>query len=172
MKFSWYPILYIVTALILSACSNGEASDSSEKLSVNTQTKPSSTSKATEPAKKVIEKNAAQTAQVSMSELDPMLKRGRIMWFKCRSCHELGVDKPHKVGPNLNGLIGSPAAAKEGFVYSNAMVNSGVVWDEDALDAFILKPTDYIQGTKMAFVGIKKESDRQALIKYIKENAK
>ena len=100
-----------------------------------------------------------------------MLKRGRIIWFKCRSCHALEVDGPHKVGPSLNGLMGSPAATKEGFVYSKAMMDSGVIWDEKSLDAFIQKPTAYIKGTKMAFIGIKKESDRQALIKYIKENA-
>jgi cytochrome c len=102
---------------------------------------------------------------------EAMLKRGRIVWFKCRSCHELGADGPHKVGPNLHQIMGATAGVKPGFVYSEAMKASGVVWDEDTLDAFIKKPTDYIKGTKMAFVGIRKESDRDALIAYMIENS-
>jgi len=49
------------------------------------------------------------------------------------------------------------------------MVDSGIVWDDETLDAFLEKPAQYVKGTKMAFVGVRKESDRQALIAYIKE---
>jgi len=103
---------------------------------------------------------------------EALLKRGRIVWFKCRSCHETSLEGPHKVGPNLHALMGATAGQKEGFVYSEVMKESGVIWNEETLDAFIEKPTGFIKGTKMAFVGIKKESDRQAVIAYIKENTK
>lgn len=101
-----------------------------------------------------------------------LLKRGKIVWFKCRSCHETSVDGPNKVGPNLYGIMDAEAGIQEGFVYSAALANSGIIWTEEALDAFIEKPSNYIKGTKMAFVGIKKESDRDAVIAYIKENTK
>lgn len=104
-----------------------------------------------------------------VTENQALLKRGKIVWFKCRSCHETSVDGRHKVGPNLNGVFGATAGEKEGFVYSDAMKNSAIVWDAATLDAFIKKPTDLVKGTKMAFVGISKENDRQALLKYLEQ---
>ena len=101
------------------------------------------------------------------ADMEALRKRGRIVWFKCRSCHELAPDGRHKVGPNLNGVIGSPAASKDGFVYSEGMKGAGIVWDDAALDEFITKPSKFVKGTKMAFIGIKKESDRKALIAYL-----
>jgi len=115
--------------------------------------------------------NSAPAANEMISQ-EALLKRGRIVWFKCRSCHETSADGPNKVGPNLHGLMDAEAGVKDGFVYSQALLDSGIVWDEESLDAFIEKPTAYVKGTKMAFIGIKKESDRKALIEYIKETTK
>jgi len=52
-------------------------------------------------------------------------------------------------GSSKNTTSPSKPSANEDFVYPDAMKNSGVVWKEDALDAFIGKPTNYIKGTKM-----------------------
>lgn len=154
-------------ALSLAACGgSGETSKPVSEKPAEVKTTP--VEKKVEAVTKPVEKAAPKELSVE----EAMLKRGRIVWFKCRSCHELGVNGPHKVGPNLNGLMGAEAAKKEGFVYSKAFQESGIVWNDEALDAFITKPTSYVKGTKMAFVGIKKESDRKALIKYIRKEAK
>jgi len=156
-------ITSVMAAILLSACGGGESSSSSTSTAEKTNTTVEQTTKVVEAKIKTPAKEAS---------IDPLLKRGKIVWFKCRSCHETAEGRPHKVGPSLYGLMGAQAGVKEGFVFSDAMKNSGIVWNNDTLDAFIEKPASYIKGTKMAFVGISKESDRQALIKYIEENTK
>lgn len=110
--------------------------------------------------------SAAQDAEPSKANL---LKRGRIMFLQCRSCHSTGEGEPHKVGPNLHGFIDAPSGGKEGFVYSDALADGKITWTEDALKQFITKPTDFAPGTKMVFVGMQRESDRAALIAYLNE---
>ena len=50
------------------------------------------------------------------------------------------------------------------------MKNSDIIWNDDTLDNFLKAPREYIEGTRMTFAGIKKDSDREALIAYLKEN--
>ena len=47
-------------------------------------------------------------------------------------------------------------------------MDSGITWDEATLDDYLKKPKAYVKGTKMSFVGLKKESDRENLIAYLK----
>ena len=155
----------IGAALSLIACSDSN----------NAVDKPAETAKteATKVAEDIAPVSPAPVNEAAKAvEVDPLLKRGKIVWFKCRSCHEVSANGPNKVGPNLHGLIGAKAGAKEGFVYSDVMKNSEIIWDDETLDAFLKKPTDFIKGTKMAFVGIEKESDRKAVIAYLNENTK
>jgi len=165
-----HTITPLLAVVLLTACGGG--ADSSENSSPEI-VEPVAASPEAEKAPVTIETESAPAAEVSPADAQAaLLKRGRIVWFKCRSCHEYTVEGPHKVGPNLNGLIGAKAGVKEGFVFSEALKDSGIVWDVESLDAFIEKPSAYVKGTKMAFVGIKKESDRQALIAYMQENTK
>lgn len=164
-------VIMTVAGLSLAACGGDSAAQKAEKPNSNapiekaaTESKPSTVAPAT--TSRDTASNSNENTQ------DALLKRGRIVWFKCRSCHDTSVDGRHKVGPNLHDLMGSDAGVKEGFVFSESLANSGIVWNDETLDAFIEKPARYIKGTKMAFVGIKKESDRQAVIAYIKENTK
>ncbi|NDH27079.1 MAG: cytochrome c family protein, partial [Rhodobacteraceae bacterium] len=46
--------------------------------------------------------------------------------------------------------------------------NAGFVWDEAALDGFLENPKKYLPGTKMSFAGLKKESQRDDVIAYLK----
>ena len=42
-------------------------------------------------------------------------------------------------------------------------------WGFETMNAFLIKPKDYIKGTKMAFAGLKKEKDRASIILYLNE---
>lgn len=106
-------------------------------------------------------------AAQEMSE-EELLKRGKRVFVLCRSCHTLDEGGRHKVGPNLHGMFGSVAGAKEGFRYSDVVMESGIVWSADTLEQWLVKPKDFLPGNKMAFAGVRKETDREALITYLK----
>ena len=97
-------------------------------------------------------------------------KAGKKVFNKCKTCHALEAGK-NKLGPSLNGIFGRKAGAVEGFKYSQAMLDSGVVGDEATIEAYLAKPKEYIPGNKMVFVGLKKEDDREDVIAYLKQAA-
>ena len=99
-------------------------------------------------------------------------KLGRRVFLLCAACHNVVKGEPHKVGPNLNGFLGSPAAAKTDFEYSDALKNKNIVWSEATLRAWLENPAGYVPGTKMAFVGVDKKEQQDALIAYLEEVTK
>jgi cytochrome c len=94
-------------------------------------------------------------------------KRGRLVFLQCQACHSLDISGGHKVGPNLNGLFGSTAATKEGFRYSPALTESGIVWTPKALEEWLIRPSGFVPGNIMAFAGIRDENDRTDLLAYV-----
>jgi cytochrome c len=98
---------------------------------------------------------------------DPV--KGKKVFRTCVACHSLQEGK-NKMGPPLNNLLGRKAGSVEGYKYSKAMKNSGVVWNEESLDKFLTKPRKFIPKTKMSFRGIKKKSLRDDLISFLKSN--
>ncbi|MDH3597311.1 MAG: cytochrome c family protein [Rhodospirillales bacterium] len=97
--------------------------------------------------------------------------KGEKVYKKCKACHSLEAGKK-KVGPSLAGIFGRTAGTVEGFKYSKAMVESGIVWDDKTMDEFLAKPKKVIPKTRMGFPGLKKEADRANLIAYMKEATK
>lgn len=104
-------------------------------------------------------------------DMDKMVKKGEKVFKKCKACHAVGEGAANKVGPQLNNLIGRKAGAAEGFEYSDgfkAKAAAGLVWNEETLAAFLESPRDYVEGTKMAFAGLRKDKDRDAIVAYFK----
>ncbi|MGB7244608.1 MAG: c-type cytochrome [Sulfitobacter sp.] len=96
---------------------------------------------------------------------------GEKVFKKCKACHQIGEGAENKSGPILNGVVGNPAGAVDGFKYSKPMTaaaEGGLVWTQDELAAFLAKPKAYMKGTKMSFAGLKKDEDQQAVIEYLK----
>ncbi len=93
--------------------------------------------------------------------------RGRRLFLQCRACHSVEEGGDHKVGPNLWDMFGTAAAAKTGFAYSDALTNSGIVWTASDLDQWMARPSQFVPGNQMVFVGIRKPEDRAALIAYL-----
>ncbi len=93
---------------------------------------------------------------------------GKAAFAKCASCHQIGPSARAGFGPQLNGIVGRPAAATRDYRYSTAMQNSRIVWTEDKLRAFLKSPGDVVPGTKMRFWGIGNEQELNNLLAYMK----
>ena len=98
------------------------------------------------------------------------LERGAILYKRCRACHTLGQGERNKVGPNLWDVFGKTAGTREDFNYSNAMADSGVVWTDETMSAYLERPAQYMPGNRMSFAGLRKEEDRAAVIQYLRAN--
>lgn len=89
--------------------------------------------------------------------------------FRCTGCHAVGGQGATN-GPTLDNLIGRPAATIEGFKYSDAMLEAaqaGVVWDVETLTKFITKPRSVVNGSNMAFTGLRNPDDVANVIAYL-----
>jgi len=111
-----------------------------------------------------------QTAPIvkTASQLTP-LERGAKIYKRCKACHTLDEGGKHKVGPNLWNIYGMKAGSKDGFNYSKAMAGSDVIWTEETMDAYITKPSAFMKGNRMSFIGLKKQEDRDAVQLYMLE---
>ncbi|MBL8644098.1 MAG: hypothetical protein JNK21_09195, partial [Rhodospirillaceae bacterium] len=52
-------------------------------------------------------------------------------WMWCGFCHYTAADAPHRIGPNLNGIIGRRVGSKDKYFYTEpfrAAAKAGVVW--------------------------------------------
>jgi cytochrome c len=104
--------------------------------------------------------------KTALADSDPA--KGKQIFVKCQVCHSIapGVNK---IGPSLHGVVGRKAGTLQGYNYSDAMKNSGITWDEAALDNYLTNPRKAVPGTRMVFVGLSKEQDRQDVIAYLKQ---
>ena len=49
------------------------------------------------------------------------------------------------------------------------MAAHGKKWSFEEMNSFLIKPRDWIKGTKMSFAGLKSKNDRVAVILYMNE---
>ncbi|MGF1462660.1 MAG: c-type cytochrome [Maricaulaceae bacterium] len=94
---------------------------------------------------------------------------GERIFARCKACHVL-EEGTNRVGPSLYGLFGRTAGSVEGFRYSEANKNSGVVWNDETLFAYLENPRAYMPGNRMAFGGLRDAQQRADVIAYLKAN--
>lgn len=92
---------------------------------------------------------------------------GEQSFKKCLPCHAVGDDARNKIGPVLNGLEGRKSGTIDGYSYTDANKNSGIVWNEATFKEYIADPRAKIAGTKMVFAGIKNEKEAADLWAYL-----
>ena len=149
--------LLALATLSLAACGSGETSSDGA-----TAEKPAAPAAPTEEEKLAL--LASLPSPYNAADLD----NGRRVYARCRSCHTLTPNGPNMTGPNLHGVFGSHVGSKEKFRYSKALQEADFVWDAEKLDAWLLRPREFLPGNKMSFVGIAAEQDRRDVIAYLK----
>lgn len=110
---------------------------------------------------------AAALAVGTMAQAEGAAALGEKVFKKCAACHSADPEK-RKPGPHLQAISGRAAGAVEGFRYSSAMADSGLVWDDETLRAFLANPKGVVKRTKMSFPGLKKDEDLDNIVAYLK----
>ena len=94
--------------------------------------------------------------------------RGAAAFQQCASCHSLEPGK-HLTGPSLARAWGSRAATAPGFTrYSDALLRSGLVWNDQALGRWLANPQALVPGTTMTFPGVRDAQVRDDLIAFLR----
>ena len=113
---------------------------------------------------------SSQTEDIMALFASTSAANGEKIFKKCLSCHSIAKEGKNKIGPKLFGVLGRQAGSISDYKYSKAMASHGKIWSLDEMNSFLIKPKDWIKGTKMSFAGLKKEKDRAAVILYMNEN--
>ena len=123
------------------------------------------------------ETNQDNTAKV-VSEIDisallalGTVDHGKKVFKQCAACHSISKGGGNKIGPSLFGIIGRKAGSVSGYRYSKAMSALEETWNFESINTFLIKPKDYVKGTKMAYAGLKKEKDRASIILYLNQQS-
>ena len=95
---------------------------------------------------------------------------GEKVFKKCAACHSIAEGGANKIGPALWGVLGRTAGSLPDYKYSKAMAAYGKNWSFEEMNGFLIKPKEWIKGTKMAFAGLKDAKERAAVILYMNEN--
>ena len=115
----------------------------------------------------------AEVEKIDIAALMSMgdVTAGEKVFKKCAACHSIVKGGKNAIGPALYNVVGRKVGAVENYKYSKALAGYDKEWTFEELNGFLKKPAKYIKGTKMAYAGLRKESDRASVIKYLNENS-
>ncbi|TAD90160.1 MAG: hypothetical protein EAZ99_06915 [Alphaproteobacteria bacterium] len=87
---------------------------------------------------------------------------------RCAVCHSTAETSGAMIGANLRGVMGRRAGSVAGARYSEAMRNSGLVWDEETLTRFLAAPAQVVPRTTMVFPGLRDHGEVAPLLSYLR----
>ncbi len=96
---------------------------------------------------------------------------GEKIFKKCAACHSINKGGAHKIGPALYNVVGRKIGGEAEYKYSKALAKYDKEWNFEELNGFLIKPSKWIKGTKMAYAGLRKEADRASVIKYLNQSS-
>ena len=127
---------------------------------------------------KAVVVNTASTSETLEEKIDISalmalgdVAAGEKVFKKCAACHSIVKGGANKIGPALYNVVGRKVGGVSDYKYSKALMEYDKNWTFEELNGFLLKPTKWIKGTKMAYAGLRKESDRASVIKYLNNNS-
>jgi cytochrome c len=120
----------------------------------------------------VIVAGMATAAGPAAAQSGDAAKGARVFNTQCKACHTLEKDGASTTGPNLHGLFGRKAGTEGGYASSDAMKNSGIVWDDATVAEYSRDPKGKVPGTKMLYNGVKNAGQLADLVAYLKEATK
>jgi len=95
--------------------------------------------------------------------------RGERVFRACAPCHSLEPDR-NMTGPSLAELWNRKAGTLPSFSrYSSALKESGIMWNDKSLDAWLADPQHFVAGNTMTFPGVKDERQRADLLAFLKD---
>ncbi|MDC0353432.1 cytochrome c family protein [Candidatus Pelagibacter sp.] len=116
---------------------------------------------------KVVEEKVDIAALMAMGDI----ALGEKVFKKCAACHSIVKGGKNNIGPALYNVVGRKTGAITDYKYSKALASFEKEWTFEELNGYLIKPTKWIKGTKMAFAGLRKEKDRASVIKYLNQNS-
>ena len=118
-------------------------------------------------AKAAVEEKIDIAALMAMGDV----ASGEKIFKKCAACHSIDKGGANKIGPALYNVVGRKVGGVVEYKYSKALSEYGKEWNFEELNGFLIKPSKWIKGTKMAYAGLRKEQDRASVIKYLNQNS-
>ena len=115
--------------------------------------------------------SSVQTVDIAALLALGTAEHGQKVFKKCSACHSIKKGGRNNIGPALYSVLGRNMGALQDYKYSKALIAFGKDWTFEEMNNFLIKPTSYIKGTKMAFAGLKKEKDRASVILYMNANS-
>ncbi len=95
--------------------------------------------------------------------------RGEKLFKTCSACHTTTPDDGHRAGPTLYDLFGRTAGSHPDYSYSEALLKSDLIWNEETIDKlFAIGPDHLLPGTKMPLQRMPDSQDRADLIAFLK----
>ena len=89
-------------------------------------------------------------SSLSLPGQEPPTANGKELFERrCGGCHALDRDKE---GPRLAGVYGRMAGSVDSFDYSEALKESGVIWNDESLNKWLTDPDQFLPNNNMAFI--------------------
>ena len=118
-------------------------------------------------SEKVVEDKVDIAALMAMGDV----ALGEKIFKKCAACHSIIEGGKNNIGPALYNVVGRKVGGVADYKYSKALAAYDKEWTFEELNGFLIKPTKWIKGTKMAYAGLRKEKDRASVIKYLNQSS-
>ena len=170
MRKNFYQGLAVgASALFLAAC-GGEAGDDGSKQSAEiealTQTTADTTVEEAAPSVPAAD-DVATVDGTTLADFTGDAASGENVFLQCKACHVADEGVNRVGGPSLAGIIGRTAGTVDGFSYTEANANSGIVWTPEKMFQYLEDQRRVIPGTRMAYAGLKDWQKRADLIAYL-----
>ncbi|MEM9619634.1 MAG: c-type cytochrome [Pseudomonadota bacterium] len=86
---------------------------------------------------------------------------------RCGACHSIDANR---IGPKHRDVFGRTAGGDPDYNYSNALIQSDLIWNEETLDEWLMNPEATIPGQKMGY-RLSNKNERQAIIAYLRSQS-